>query len=115
MEALRAVGGSAIDKKSGEVFGSVGNDRRRASESAVAFQKPFSEENLKDAVKQANKLSLIFDRSLKFEYRQEADIYQVSVIDTSKNEVVRKIPPDEIVRFIESIKDMFGAMIDVTA
>ncbi|NCC62736.1 MAG: flagellar protein FlaG [Verrucomicrobiae bacterium] len=78
-------------------------------------QKHVTEENLKDAVKQANSLSKMFDRSLKFEYRQEADIYQVSVIDTSKDEVVRKIPPDEVVRFIESIKDLFGAMIDVQA
>lgn len=77
--------------------------------------KHVTEERLKDAVEQANSLSVMFDRSLKFEYRQEADIYQVSVIDTSKDEVVRKIPPDEVVRFIESIKDLFGAMLDVQA
>ena len=75
----------------------------------------FAEEDLKDAVDQANDIALTFDRGLKFEYRKEADIYQVSVIDTLKDEVVRKIPPDEIVRFIESIKDLFGAMLDVQA
>lgn len=79
------------------------------------IKKHVTEEKLKDAVAQANSLSVMFDRSLKFEYRQEADIYQVSVIDTSKDEVVRKIPPDEVVRFIESIKDLFGAMLDVQA
>ena len=75
----------------------------------------FSETNLKNAVTQANEISVMFDRGLKFEYKKEADIYQVSVIDTSKDEVVRKIPPDEVVRFIERIKDMFGAMLDVQA
>ena len=75
----------------------------------------FTERELQSAVEQANAVSVMFDRSLKFEYRREADIYQVSVIDTAKDEVVRKIPPDEIVRFIESIKEMFGALLDVQA
>lgn len=78
-------------------------------------EKHVSEERLKDAVDYANSLSAVFDRSLKFEYRKEADVYQVSVIDTSSDEVVRKIPPDEVVRFIERIKDLFGAMIDIQA
>ncbi|MEA4881113.1 MAG: flagellar protein FlaG [Synergistaceae bacterium] len=42
-------------------------------------------------------------------------MYQVSVIDTSKDEVVRKIPSDEIVRFLENIKELFGALLDVHA
>jgi len=74
-----------------------------------------TEESLKNAINQANTLAVAFDRSLKFEYQQEADIYQVSVIDTSKDEVVRKIPPDEVVRFIERIKELFGALFDVKA
>lgn len=74
-----------------------------------------SEEKMQRSVEQANAMALIFNRSLKFEYQEEADIYQVSVIDTSKNEVVRKIPPDEVVRFIENIKYMFGVMLDIQA
>ena len=77
--------------------------------------KPVSEEQVQDAVDQANKLAVAFDRSLKYEYRKEADIYQVSVIDTSKDEVVRKIPPDEVVRFMENIRELFGALLDVNA
>ena len=77
--------------------------------------RPVSEEQVQDAVAQANKLAVAFDRSLKYEYKKEADVYQVSVIDTSKDEVVRKIPPDEVVRFLESIKDLFGALLDVQA
>lgn len=76
---------------------------------------PPHEEVVSRAVDRANRLSAAFDRGLKFEYRREADIFQVSVIDTSKDEVVRKIPPDEVVRFIESVRDLFGALIDVQA
>ncbi|GAB1427093.1 hypothetical protein MASR2M17_05190 [Aminivibrio sp.] len=73
------------------------------------------EDQVKEAVLQANKLAVVFDRSLKYEYRREADVYQVSVIDTSKDEVVRKIPSDEVVRFLENIRELFGALLDVHA
>lgn len=95
--------------------------RGRTGEQAVLTkepppeQKPVSEDQLRNAVDHANRVARAFDRSLKFEYRKEADIYQVSVIDTTKDEVVRKIPPDEVVRFMERIGEIFGALIDVSA
>jgi len=115
MEVLRS---SALEKPANhasEAILPVASAGKTAGYMLEPAKKHVTEEKLKDAVEQANSLSVMFDRSLKFEYRQEADIYQVSVIDTSKNEVVRKIPPDEVVRFIERVKDLFGAMLDVQA
>ena len=77
--------------------------------------RPVSEDKVRDAVDHANKVASAFDRTLKFEYRKEADVYQVSVIDTARDEVVRKIPPDEVVRFMERIGEIFGALLDVNA
>jgi uncharacterized FlaG/YvyC family protein len=82
---------------------------------AAPEQRPVSEDQVRDAVDHANKVASAFDRTLKFEYRKEADVYQVSVIDTAKDEVVRKIPPDEVVRFMERIGEIFGALLDVNA
>ena len=82
---------------------------------AAPEQRQISEDQVRHAVDHANKVAKAFDRSLKFEYRKEADIYQVSVIDTAKDEVVRKIPPDEVVRFMERIGEIFGALLDVNA
>ncbi len=93
----------------------VSSSLRRHSSASGPNIGRFTEDSLKGAVDQANEIAKMFDRGLKFEYRKEADLYQVSVIDRSKDEVVRKIPPDEVVRFIERIKEMFGAMLDVQA
>lgn len=82
---------------------------------AAPEQRRISEDQVSHAVDHANKVAKAFDRSLKFEYRKEANIYQVSVIDTAKDEVVRKIPPDEVVRFMERIGEIFGALLDVNA
>ena len=95
--------------------GGVSSFLRKYSSVSESNKGPFSEDSLRGAVDQANEIAKMFDRGLKFEYRKEADLYQVSVIDTSRDEVVRKIPPDEVVRFIERIKEMFGAMLDVQA
>lgn len=73
------------------------------------------EKQIKSVLEQAEKMASIFDRNLKFLYRKEADVYQVEVIDASKNEVVRKIPPDEMIRFIEHINEMLGALFDMNA
>ncbi len=72
-----------------------------------------AEDHVREAVVQANELAVVFSRSLRYEYRKEADVYQVSVIDTSKDQVVRKIPSDEVVRFVENIRALFGALLDV--
>lgn len=57
-------------------------------------------------------------RELRFELREEAGIYQVTVLDTSRNEndprrVVRRIPPEETIRFIENIREMTGLILDM--
>jgi uncharacterized FlaG/YvyC family protein len=51
---------------------------------------------------------------LKFEYREEADVFQISVVDED-DEVIRKIPADSILRVIENIERMLGLSIDTKA
>jgi flagellar protein FlaG len=68
----------------------------------------------KEANKIAEKLSKMSNRRLKFEYREEADVFQITVVDDD-DEVVRKIPADSILRVIENIERMLGLSIDTKA
>jgi uncharacterized FlaG/YvyC family protein len=68
----------------------------------------------KDSTKIAEKLSKLSNRRLKFEYRAEADVYQITVVNEDE-EVVRKIPADSILRVIENIERMRGISIDTRA
>jgi len=116
MEILRSAV-SQVSPDKAQVGAAVGkvSEVPALKKTAETPVKPVSEKQVQDAVDQANKLAVAFDRSLKYEYKKEADVYQVSVIDTSKDEVVRKIPPDEVVRFMENIRELFGALLDVNA
>jgi uncharacterized FlaG/YvyC family protein len=74
--------------------------------------------NTKDRVKEtskiAEKLSNLSNRRLRFEYREEVDMYQITVVN-EEEEVVRKIPADSILRVIENIERMRGISIDTRA
>jgi flagellar protein FlaG len=75
---------------------------------------PYDKDRLKTAMKAADKLTAMSNKRLKFEYREEADVYQVTVIDEN-DEVVRKIPADSILSVIENIERMLGLSIDTKA
>jgi len=73
----------------------------------------YSKEDIRSAIRKAEQMAVIFDRSLKFKYIEEANIYQVHVIDHANNDkVIRKIPPDELVHFIAAVNEMLGALFD---
>ena len=73
----------------------------------------YSKEDIKSAIRKAEQMAMIFDRSLKFKYVEEANIYQVHVIDHAHDDkVIRKIPPDELVHFIAAVNEMLGALFD---
>jgi len=73
----------------------------------------YSKEDIKSAIRKAEQMAMIFDRSLKFKYVEEADIYQVHVIDHAHDDkVIRKIPPDELIHFIARVNEMIGALFE---
>ena len=74
-----------------------------------------SGENLKELVEQTANLMDAFDRSLKYELKEDAGVYQIQVIDMSDGRVVRKIPPDEVLRILEHLKEQLADHVDVFA
>ena len=81
------------------------------SEAASSDEKDRAEDSTK---KIAEKLSKLSNRRLRFEYHEEADMYQITVVNEDE-EVVRKIPADSILRVIENIERMRGISIDTRA
>ena len=81
------------------------------SEADSSDEKDRAEDSTK---KIAEKLSKLSNRRLRFEYHEEADMYQITVVNEDE-EVVRKIPADSILRVIENIERMRGISIDTRA
>ncbi|WP_457572087.1 flagellar protein FlaG [Desulfovulcanus sp.] len=52
---------------------------------------------------------------LKFHIHKETDKIQVDVIDPEKNKIIRKVPPDELLKLAASIEKMVGVFMEVSA
>ncbi len=114
---MKAYGVSSVDALQLGEKGNLSEKGRDAGLMCAGKETAYSSihaDEVSKAVEKAGEMARIFDRSLRFRYLKDADIYQVEVIDSGKDEVIRKIPPDEIVRFIEHIGELLGALFDKT-
>ncbi len=96
--------------------------RRRYDE-----QRTFSEGRARDHVLRGDKTleraldtfqehASLHSRYLQFKIEEEADLVQVIVRESNDEEkIIRKIPPDEIVRLIERRNEILGFLFDIVA
>jgi uncharacterized FlaG/YvyC family protein len=64
---------------------------------------------------QAADLLSLFDRELKYEVLEDAGVVQLQVIDAHDGRVVRKVPADEVIKFILAMKEKIDDRVDVWA
>ena len=74
-----------------------------------------SANNLSAAVDELNDEMSSRDVSLRFRVDQDSEDVIVSVVDQESDEVIREIPPEEVVRMRERIKEMAGLLLEETA
>lgn len=65
-----------------------------------------------ESVETANKLVLIFDKSIKFVYNQKTGVTFIDIIDNNTDKVIRKIPSDDMRRFLKSVESAIGMIVD---
>ena len=70
---------------------------------------------LRDVINRTADLLTTYDRALRFEMVEDADMYQLQVIDMTDGRVVRKVPPDEVLKMIAHLKEQICDNIDVLA
>jgi uncharacterized FlaG/YvyC family protein len=73
------------------------------------------QESQKQALSQTVELLSIFDRELKYEVLEDAGVVQIQVIDANDGRIVRKIPADEVIKFILAMKEKIDDRVDVLA
>jgi flagellar protein FlaG len=66
-------------------------------------------------MKRTSELVSMLDRDLKFEVHDDSGIVQIQVIDTTDGRVIRKIPADEVLKLVASIREKMSERVDVKA
>ena len=91
--------------------------RARAVEISTSLpgNRDFQENRIKDiraTTQDLEQVSLAFNRRLKFEVDHESRDVIVKVIDSETDKVIREIPPEELQRLHQRIRDTIGFLFD---
>jgi len=54
----------------------------------------------------------VFNRKIQLEVDKESNMVIVKIIDSETNEVIRQVPPEELVRLSKNTTDLKGLLID---
>ena len=74
--------------------------------------KSIDENLLKDIAKSANEIADVFNKVLRFEVLDDLKMIVVKVENKQTGEVIRQIPPEEIVKLAKNIEKLLGMLID---
>jgi len=66
----------------------------------------------KEAMDKIQEAAILFNRKIRLEVEEDLDIMIVKVIDSDTDEVIRQIPPEELVELSRNAKDLKGLLIN---
>lgn len=72
------------------------------------------EPEIDSAVKDIERVSLAFNKKLRFEVDRRTDEIIVKVIDPETDKVIKVLPPEELQRLHSKLKEMIGLLFDET-
>lgn len=87
-------------------------EKKHAEVQQTGKEKNIDPQKIAESVETANKLVLIFDKSIKFVYNPKMGVNFIDIVDNNTNEVIKKIPSDDIRRFLESVEGAVGMIVD---
>jgi flagellar protein FlaG len=73
---------------------------------------PRRTEDIRSAVADLEKLSLVFNRKLRFDVDHESHEVTVKVIDSETDKVIKVLPPEELQRLHRRVKETIGFLFD---
>ena len=71
-----------------------------------------SNDNAADIVDTLNSAAKSINKRISFSYHEKANRVIMKVTDTKTNEIIREIPPKEMIRLLEHIHEMIGMFVD---
>ncbi|HHY15870.1 MAG TPA: flagellar protein FlaG [Firmicutes bacterium] len=81
----------------------------------AAVEEEVPREDLESAIERINGAMEFINKGLKFSVHEGAERIMVEVIDKATNEVIKEIPPRELLETLALIREMVGLLIDAWA
>ena len=78
----------------------------------VSQSRDLTRSEINEAVEKLNGAMSEFRERISFSYHEKTNRIIVKVIDSATNEVVREIPPKDLIKLLEHIKEYMGMFVD---
>lgn len=116
LELLRAVGPVEPVARSAAISGEAERQAGQQAEPArpVAAE-PIEVADLDEAVEEINLFLLGVPTHLEFRVEQDLDQLIVSVVDSESGDVLRQLPPDEVLRIAQRVREADFGLLDSVA
>lgn len=75
-------------------------------------RKQISKQQTEKYLKELLHLTSVFDRELRFSVNKKLNQVVVKVIDSHTDKVIKEIPPEDIIRLHENMKEVIGLLFD---
>ena len=77
----------------------------------VKLKQPVDEKTLQNITKELNEIMSKAQANLRFSYHKEADMFSVALVDKNTKEVIKELPPEEMINNIVKSKIWMSAFI----
>ena len=78
-------------------------------------EEKLSEESVSLITQELNELMSKINCNLQFNYNTDVDVMSVKMVDKSTNEVIKELPPEEMIKNIRQAREWIGAFLDKNA
>jgi len=124
VEEVRKMINGIIEKRAGLEILPVAETRARinnkAEKAAKEEEKVVNNEDLKkqenidisEAMERVASTAKLFNRKIQLRVDEESNMVIVKIIDKETNEVIRQVPPEELVKLSRNARDLKGLLID---
>ena len=90
-------------------------DRQETADGRRVEETLLSEEDVKEVAKFLNESTELFNITIGFKVNEDINRIVVSIVDKTTDEVIRQIPPEEVVKLAERLHEMVGVLFNETA
>ncbi|BAL84170.1 putative flagellar protein FlaG protein [Selenomonas ruminantium subsp. lactilytica TAM6421] len=90
-------------------------EEKEAQEKASEEREPMDEKSVSFMTKELNEIMSRINCNLEFQYHKDVDRMSVKLLDKKTQEVIKEVPPEEMLNQIAKAREWLGAFLDKNA
>ncbi len=105
----------SIHDRAQEIRNRLGNEKVKAVQNKTKEIEEKDENSLDSSIEIADKLAIAFNKAIKFQIHEKTEQVYVEIVDKETGEVIKQIPPEEMIKIAVSVKEFLGLIVDEKA